>query len=214
MDPANQLSTFWTPVGWIGVVGQGDAVVALTFGQAGVGAVHRKLLGDGVISRSTSPTEWCPQLRERLIAYAEGAVDDFADIPIVDTRTTDFQRAVVRVVRSLGYGRTLSYGEVAKRAGSAGAARAVGHVMATNPVPLLIPCHRVVAVGGKLGGYSGADGLRTKQRLLALEGANVPAATPGIVAESRQIPRENTRTATGGRPLRKNAQLPSLGRER
>lgn len=175
MNPANQLSAFSTSLGWFGIVGRDEDVLALAFGQPTVGAVHTKLLAEGVISRSTTPSDWCPALRQRLIAYAEGAADDFADVRIVDTRTTDFQRAVVQVVRTIGYGRVLSYGEVAVRAGSPGAARAVGRVMATNRVPILIPCHRVVASGGKPGGYSGAQGLRTKLRLLALENAPLPA---------------------------------------
>jgi methylated-DNA-[protein]-cysteine S-methyltransferase len=179
MELTNQLSAFCTPLGWIGLVGRGDAVVALTFGQTDLGGVHRKLLAAGVISRSTAPTDWYPKLRNRLIGYSMGAVDDFADVSIVDTRTTAFQRAVVHIVRSIGYGQTLSYGEVAELAGSAGAARAVGHVMATNPLPLLVPCHRVVAAHGKPGGYSGAEGLRTKLRLLALEESGVPAAGRG-----------------------------------
>lgn len=176
MDHGTQLSAFSTSLGWFGIVGQGDDVLALTFGQPNVGAVHTKLLAEGVIPRSTTPSDWCPELRQRLTDYTEGAADDFADVTIVDTRTTDFQRAVVRAVRAIGYGRMLSYGEVAARAGSPGAARAVGHVMATNRVPILIPCHRVVASGGKPGGYSGAQGLRTKLHLLALEKAPLPAA--------------------------------------
>jgi len=175
-DDTNQFSAFATSLGWFGLVGRDDAVVRLTFGQPSVGAVHQKLLADGVISRSTTPTDWCPALRERLTAYADGNADAFADVAIVDTRTTDFQREVVRVVRSIGYGRTLSYGEVARLAGSPGAARAVGSVMTTNRVPILIPCHRVVACGGQPGGYSGADGLRTKLRLLDLENAALAKA--------------------------------------
>jgi methylated-DNA-[protein]-cysteine S-methyltransferase len=176
MDHANQLSAFSTSLGWFGVVGRGDEVLALTFGQPDVGAVHAKLLSDGVISRSATPADWCPKLRHTLTAYAQGAEDDFADVTIVDTPATDFQRAVVRAVRAIGYGRVLSYGEVAAQAGSPGAARAVGSVMSTNRVPILIPCHRVVASGGKPGGYSGAQGLRTKLQLLALEKAPLPAA--------------------------------------
>lgn len=174
MSPANQLSAFSTPLGWIGLVGHDETVVALTFGQPGIGAVHRKLRDEGVISGSTTPTDWSPALRERLTAYSLGQADDFADVPILDCRTTDFQRAVVRVVRAIGYGQTLSYGEVASRAGSPGAARAVGHVMATNRVPILIPCHRVIGSGGRPGGYSGADGVQTKLQLLALEGTALP----------------------------------------
>jgi methylated-DNA-[protein]-cysteine S-methyltransferase len=175
MDHANQLSAFVTSLGWFGIVGRGEDVLALTFGQSDVGAVHARLLAGGVISRCTVPSDWCPALRKRLTAYARGAADDFADVRIVDTPATDFQRAVVRTVRAIGHGRMLSYGEVAARAGSPGAARAVGHVMAINRVPILVPCHRVIASGGKPGGYSGAHGLRTKLQLLSLERAPLTA---------------------------------------
>lgn len=81
-----------------------------------------------------------------------------------------FARRVLEVVRRIPRGETRTYAQVAERAGYPGAARAVGRVMAQNPIPLLVPCHRVVYSDGRLGGYSGG-GPKTKRRLLALEGA-------------------------------------------
>ncbi|GIS60136.1 MAG: hypothetical protein CM1200mP2_23610 [Planctomycetaceae bacterium] len=72
-------------------------------------------------------------------------------------------------VRQVGYGQTTSYGEVARKIGRPGAARAVGTAMANNTVPILIPCHRVIAASGRLGGFSAPRGTRLKQRLLDLE---------------------------------------------
>lgn len=81
---------------------------------------------------------------------------------------TEFQRAVWRAMRRIPYGRTATYGELARRLGSA--PRAVGGACGKNPIPIILPCHRVLAMDG-LGGYSGGDGLATKRFLLELEGA-------------------------------------------
>ena len=84
---------------------------------------------------------------------------------------SDFQRAALRAVFAIPYGETRTYGQIAAQIGSPHAPRAVGRANATNPMPLVIPCHRVVGSDGKLHGYGGAGGLRTKQWLLELEGA-------------------------------------------
>lgn len=85
------------------------------------------------------------------------------------TRVDGFTRKALQVCARIPYGKTLSYGEVAARAGSPGAARAVGQAMSKNPFPIVVPCHRVLASNGKLGGFSG--GLHFKRALLDLEGA-------------------------------------------
>ncbi len=91
----------------------------------------------------------------------------------------EFHRAVLRQCYQIAAGHTLTYGELAMRAGRAKAARAVGGAMARNPWPIIIPCHRVVGAGGRLTGYSGTGGLVTKQTLLDLEARaarNLPSA--------------------------------------
>ena len=86
-----------------------------------------------------------------------------------------FPRAVYETLRrDVGFGETVSYGELAEMAGRPGAARAVGNAMSRNPVPIVVPCHRVVASGERIGGY-GPSGVRTKRFLLALEGVELPA---------------------------------------
>ena len=118
--------------------------------------------------------EECQRLIARLQAYADGAFDDFLDVELDLAGKTRFQQAVLHHCRRIRPGSTLTYGELAARAGYPGAARAVGQVMKTNCVPLIIPCHRVVAAGGRLGGYSAPDGLRLKRRLLQLELQSAP----------------------------------------
>ena len=103
--------------------------------------------------------------------FAAGAPTDFDDVALVLPAMTDFRFQVMNHVRGIGYGETLSYGEVAQRLGRPRAARAVGTVMASNPVPILVPCHRVVAASGRLGGFSAPQGPLLKKRLLALEEA-------------------------------------------
>ena len=84
---------------------------------------------------------------------------------------SDFQRVALRAVFAIPYGKTRTYAEVAAKIGHTGAFRAVGRANATNPMPLVIPCHRVIGTDGKLHGYGGKGGLKTKKWLLKLEGA-------------------------------------------
>ncbi len=110
---------------------------------------------------------WLAQIRE----YFEGRRREFSG-EIAWENLPPFQRAVLRFVAQIPYGETMTYGEVAAGIGKPRAARAVGHALATNPMPIVIPCHRVIAGNGGLGGYSGAGGIATKRRLLALESQN------------------------------------------
>lgn len=113
--------------------------------------------------------DWAPELAARLQAFMQGQVDDFRDVELEPSVTTDFQRAVIQAVRQIPYGETASYAEVARRAGSPKAARGVGGVMAANRLPILIPCHRVVASGGGIGGFSAPTGVDLKRWLLERE---------------------------------------------
>lgn len=111
-----------------------------------------------------------PLLREaatQLKAYFAGDRRDFA-LPL-KARGSDFQRAVWDRMRAIPYGETRSYGELAQATG--GSARAVGTACGANPIPIFIPCHRVLGAGGRLGGFSGGRGPETKALLLKLEGA-------------------------------------------
>ena len=101
----------------------------------------------------------------QVLAYLGGKRTAF-DLPL-DLRGTPFQRAVWQQLLAIPYGATRSYADVARAIGSPRAVRAVGSANGANPVPIVVPCHRVIAAGGKLGGYGG--GLELKRRLLAME---------------------------------------------
>ncbi|HTO68723.1 MAG TPA: methylated-DNA--[protein]-cysteine S-methyltransferase [Myxococcota bacterium] len=113
---------------------------------------------------------WLPladKLAQELTEYFAGRRREFS-VPL-DPRGTEFQRAVWRAIAAIPYGRTKTYAEIARAAGRARAVRAAGSATGANPLPILVPCHRVIAAQGKLGGFSG--GLDAKRRLLALEKA-------------------------------------------
>ncbi len=109
-------------------------------------------------------------LAEQITAYFDGTYVDFhKDIPIVLDGLSGFARGVLTACRDIRFGQTVSYADLAKMAGRGGAARAVGGVMANNPLPLIIPCHRVTYANGTIGGFSAAGGVKLKKRMLKLE---------------------------------------------
>lgn len=108
------------------------------------------------------------QLRE----YLDGLRTDF-DLPVDLESLTDFQRQVLLAARQVPRGKVATYGQIARNIGRPRAARAVGQALGRNPVPVVIPCHRVIASDGSLGGYSGGGGLASKRLLLQLEGARL-----------------------------------------
>lgn len=98
------------------------------------------------------------------------------DIPLDLEGVPPFHQAVYEILRTIGPGQTIGYGELATRLGRPGAARAVGGAVARNPLIIVVPCHRVLAAGGRPGGFSAPGGTATKARLLALEGVALPPA--------------------------------------
>jgi methylated-DNA-[protein]-cysteine S-methyltransferase len=113
---------------------------------------------------------WLPLIDKLSLELAEYFASKRREFSVaVEPRGTDFQLAVWREIAAIPYGDTLTYAEVARAAGRPNAVRATGTATGANPVPILIPCHRVIAAHGKLGGFSG--GLDAKRRLLALEKA-------------------------------------------
>jgi methylated-DNA-[protein]-cysteine S-methyltransferase len=112
---------------------------------------------------------------DAIAALLAGEPADLSGIVLDDARVPDFHRKVYAVARSIPPGRTLTYGEIAERLGDPGAARAVGQALGENPFPIVVPCHRVLAAGGNLGGFSAPGGTATKLKLLRIERAEAAA---------------------------------------
>ena len=121
---------------------------------------------------SSNPPEFVLRLAERIQSYAAGTDEDFSDVPLDLSHLTEFQRRVVKECRRIRVGQTLSYADLAAKAGSPGAARAVGNTMARNRFPIVVPCHRVIGSAGSLGGFSAPSGISLKRRMLDLEAAS------------------------------------------
>lgn len=135
--------------------------------------------------------------------YFEGESVDFRDLPIdwAAEPLTELQRRVYETARTIPRGSAASYGEVARRAGFPRAARAVGTAMKQNPFGLLVPCHRVIGAGGRIGGWSG-ESIARKQRLLALEGVDLGRLRAAVSGRKRQsgAPGGRARLSVARRP--------------
>lgn len=153
-----------TPIGILLIAGDEEAVRRIEFPRHGKPARPE---GSWVESSRGTVAEAARQLRE----YFAGEREQF-ELPLAP-EGTEFQRAVWRRLQEIPYGETVSYGEVAKCIGNPKASRAVGAANGQNPIPIVIPCHRVVGANGKLTGFGG--GLPVKEALLALEARQLGA---------------------------------------
>ncbi len=156
--------TFSTDMGWVGISGSAKGLLGTTLPQPSVHEV-RQLLGDSVSYATWSPHLF-DDLMERLRIYFSSHRTAFPD-KLDLSRATLFQREVWETTRLIPYGETRSYAWVAEQIKKPRAVRAVGQALGKNPLPIIVPCHRVVASHGKLGGFGG--GVEMKRYLLRLE---------------------------------------------
>jgi methylated-DNA-[protein]-cysteine S-methyltransferase len=155
---------FETDMGWVGILASARGLLATTLPQPTAAAARQQLKGVNEVTRSPGAFY---DLVERLREYYRGREVAFPD-KLDLTGATPFQCAVWTAAQRIPYGETRSYGWVAARIGRPQAARAVGQALGRNPLAIIVPCHRVVASNGGLGGFGG--GLKMKRQLLRLEG--------------------------------------------
>ncbi len=142
--------------------------------------------------KCANPPAATSALVERICKHLAGELQDFRDVPVDLSAAAPFARQVLEAAREIPPGKTKTYGELARSAGRPDAARAVGRIMGSNPIPLIIPCHRVVAAGGKSGGFSAPGGRMTKAELLAIERSG-PQLLFGNLARSHRSGRPSRR---------------------
>jgi methylated-DNA-[protein]-cysteine S-methyltransferase len=163
-----------TRVGPLFVAVNDRGLVALDFGlseQEFVARVSRRT--KATLVRSDDATR---AALKQVLEYLDGQRTKF-DLPLDMSSMSEFQRRVLGVALKIPRGKYLTYGDVAKAIGKPQASRAVGQALGHNPVPIVIPCHRVLGSDGSLHGYSGGGGIQTKAWLLRLEGASLPGST-------------------------------------
>ena len=176
---AHHYLIFDTAGGFCGIAWNDAGITRFQLPTKSAEATERILLRHVPGAKPGAPT---PEVAEAVAAvrrYFQGEETDFSGVKL-DLREKDpFFERVYTMARRVGWGRTITYGALAKELGAGPeAARDVGQAMAKNPVALMIPCHRVLAAGGKVGGFSAPGGSAAKIRMLALEGVRVEPARP------------------------------------
>jgi methylated-DNA-[protein]-cysteine S-methyltransferase len=168
MNPEAQYCVFSTDWGYFGFSAEAGKIKRTCLPCEEPTLVEQALLeaGPGVYESGLMR-----QVQTRIQAYFQGETVAFQDLSLCHSGRTAFCQDVYEALRKVPSGVTVSYAELAGRAGRPGAARAVGRAMAINPMPLIVPCHRVVRVGGGMGGFSARGGVDTKKRLLVHEKA-------------------------------------------
>ncbi len=179
VDQPTCIAPFETELNWMAAAWRGDMLVANVFGYpsrrlaelalARIPGIPPSFCRVAVGGQADDLPKWSAMVVAKLQLFANGGSVDFSDVPLSLEHLTTFGKRVVAACRRIPWGETRTYGDLAAECGSPGAARAVGSVMAKNRHPLIVPCHRVLAAGGDLGGYSAPEGLMMKRRLLAME---------------------------------------------
>jgi methylated-DNA-[protein]-cysteine S-methyltransferase len=165
-----EFTVFETTIGPCAIAWGERGIVSVQLPERDAERARARLLRRLPEAREASPPPDVEDAVDRITALLAGESRDLlSDIALDMSRVGEFERRVYDVARSIPPGATLTYGEVAARLGDKNAARDVGQAMGRNPFPIVVPCHRVVAAGGKLGGFSARGGAATKQRLLAIE---------------------------------------------
>jgi methylated-DNA-[protein]-cysteine S-methyltransferase len=165
------VAFFGTAIGACGVAWGARGLVGVQLPMASKAATRARMLERFPGAREAPPPPGVERAIDGIVALLEGKASDLSTVALDMDGVPPFARRVYEVARTIPAGRTLTYGEVAARIGARGASRAVGQALGRNPFAIIVPCHRVLAAGGKAGGFSATGGVATKLRLLSIESA-------------------------------------------
>jgi methylated-DNA-[protein]-cysteine S-methyltransferase len=170
-----QYAVFETALGWASVAWNAEGLVKVRLPTASRDRAEAELLRKLPDAVAVDPPSAVAKVIAEIADLLAGGTPDFAEAVLDLSQTPEFHARVYEVARAIPPGETLTYGEVAERLGDKLLARDVGQALGANPWPIVVPCHRVTAAGGKLGGFSAPGGAATKLKLLAIEGAKAAA---------------------------------------
>jgi len=162
---------FDSAIGHCGIAWSGQGVAAVQLPEADERRTRARLARRCPDARAAPPPPEIGHAIDGMVALLRGESSDLSGVPLDFAGVPAFERRVYEVARTIAPGATLTYGEIAARLGDPLLARDVGQALGRNPFPLIVPCHRVLAAGGKAGGFSANGGVSTKLRLLTIEGA-------------------------------------------
>jgi methylated-DNA-[protein]-cysteine S-methyltransferase len=167
---------FETVLGWAGLAWGDQGLIGAHLPEPETGHVRARMHKrfPGIVEADEVPPAIAAAEAD-IRRLLEGEKPDLLDVAIDESRVPEFNARVYEIARAVPPGETITYGEIATRLGDRLLAREVGAAMGANPWPIVVPCHRVTAAGGKLGGFSAPGGQQTKLRLLAIEGAKAAA---------------------------------------
>lgn len=177
MKRALAYTLFDTAIGRCAIAWTERGIARIQFPEASDDkAVQRLARGDELAHEK--PPAPIARAIARIARHLDGDAQDFRDLPLDFGDVPSFHERVYRAALEIPSGCTVSYGEIARRIGVPGAARAVGQALGKNPFPIVVPCHRVLAAKGKAGGFSAPGGLSTKRMILAVEGVELGIPEP------------------------------------
>ena len=170
------FTLFDTAIGGCAIAWGARGIACVQLPEANEHTTRARVLRRFPGAREAAPPSEVARARDCIVALLRGEPGDLSSVLLDMDRVPPFHRRVYEAARSIPGGATMTYGALAARVGAAGSARAVGQALARNPFAIVVPCHRVVAAGGRIGGFSANGGVLTKSRLLAIEGHGKGAA--------------------------------------
>lgn len=171
MMPEQNFAIFETAIGACAIAWNARGLIGVQLPEANAEATRKRMQRRFPSAAEASPPPVVAHAIEGIVALLAGEARDLNDIVIDNTETSEFNTRVYAIARKIPPGQTMTYGEIAERLGDKLLSRAVGVALGENPCPIVMPCHRVLAAGGKTGGFSASGGVVTKLKLLTIEGA-------------------------------------------
>ncbi len=174
MTMKSSFAIFETAIGPCGIIWGEHGIIGVQLPEASEGRTRSRLHKRFRHAAEAPPPPAVATTIENIVALLDGRPADFSQAKLDIKSLPEFNRQVYEIISALQPGETMTYGEIAARLGKEPqAARDVGQALGENPIPIVIPCHRVLAANGRPGGYSGAGGVKTKLQLLTIEGAKL-----------------------------------------
>jgi len=171
MERTLSFALFDSAIGFCAVIWSERGIAGVQLPEKDTPATRARVLKRFPAALESEPPASVRHVIAKMVALLDGEPADFGDVALDTGDQPEFNRKVYAIASSISRGSTLTYGEVAERLGDKLLAREVGQALGQNPTPLIVPCHRVMAAGGKTGGFSAPGGVVTKLRILTIEGA-------------------------------------------
>jgi methylated-DNA-[protein]-cysteine S-methyltransferase len=175
---AQAFALFDSPIGSCGIAWNAKGIAGFHLPLATEQATRRRLQQRWAGADESPPPAGVQRVIDRVLALLNGEAIDLTDIPVDLADAPEFHRKVYEVARTIPPGKTMTYGEIARRLGAPHESREVGQALGRNPIAIIVPCHRVLGADGKMGGFSASGGVATKRRILEIEGASALSAGP------------------------------------